>query len=136
VNHESLAMQEAGDGTEGKAAASTAETEQAPAPQAQDAGAAQLAQGADQSTAPDTADTSGDEPGKPAGAHLDAPAAHAAGETEAPAPAFVHYRDGAVCLVHKGAEKIPVQVKDRAHYDRLVAEHGEAAVEILPKGAV
>lgn len=32
--------------------------------------------------------------------------------------------------VAKGGDKIPVQVKDQSHLDRLKAEHGEASVEV------
>ena len=36
------------------------------------------------------------------------------------------------CLVHvkKGADILPVQVADEAHYQRLVTEYGESHVEV------
>lgn len=68
---------------------------------------------------------------------LDAPAAAAGTETDMTTkPDFTHGVDGMVVLVIKGAEKIPVQVKDEAHYNQLVATHGAEHVQILPKGAL
>lgn len=135
MKHAMLAvMAEANDGTEGSAAASATGTEQAPAAQAQDAGAAQPA------TAQDIADTSGDEPGKPPGAHLDAPAAAAVAEPAAEvAPAAASEDEYAaacaagaprVALVGKYSDRVPVQLKSRVHLERLIAEHGAGAVEV------
>lgn len=66
-----------------------------------------------------------------ANASLDAPAAHVHETTDmATRPSFVHGDDGALCIVKKGNERIPVQVKDEAHYNRLVEEHGRDNVEV------
>ena len=51
-----------------------------------------------------------------------APAAAKAAKVERTFPCTV--------LVKKGADGIPVQVKDQAGIDKLVQEHGEASVEV------
>lgn len=56
-----------------------------------------------------------------------APAA-APQEAQAAAPKAMSFPCNA--LVTKGAEKIPVQVTDEAHYQRLVAEFGDGHVEV------
>lgn len=128
-------MEEANDGTTGSSGGAATESKP-PEPAAGVSDSLASNEAAKTDTAPDIADTSGDTPGQPAGAHLDAPAAAAGTETDlATKPDFVHLQDGAVCLVTKGCDKIPVQVKDKAHYDRLVAEHGAGSVEILAAGA-
>lgn len=69
-----------------------------------------------------------------AGAHLDKPAAvehpaagEASGVTQAEAGKV---EPGTVALVSKGAEKIPVQLKDEAHLARLQTEFGVDCVEV------
>lgn len=37
-----------------------------------------------------------------------------------------------VAMVSKGADRIPVQLRNKQHLDELVHEHGEAAVEVQP----
>jgi hypothetical protein len=78
--------------------------------------------------APNVADTSGDKPGEPAGAHLDAPSA----AVTDPVEKVVIAPGKTVALVTKGADKIPVQLRDEAHLEELQREHGATAVEVLP----
>lgn len=66
------------------------------------------------------------EPGQPAGAHLDAPAA---GNTD-PVDELVIEPGVTVALVSKGNEKLPVQLRDKAHLDELIATHGAGSVEV------
>lgn len=86
----------------------------------------------------ETADTSGDTPGEPAGAHLDraaqaevAPVAEVAVE-----PSGDEYADACalgkpkVALVGKYSDRVPVQLKSKAHLDTLRHEHGDGAVEV------
>ncbi len=35
-----------------------------------------------------------------------------------------------MAIVRKGGDQIPVTLKDRAHHERLVAEHGDGSVEV------
>src|SRR6266850_5436406 len=90
--------------------------------------------------APNIADTSGDTSGQPAGAHLDAPAAKAPeGEVVAsvePEKTDDEYVNALaagkpmVALVGKYSDRVPVQLKSRAHLAQLQGEHGESSVEV------
>lgn len=80
----------------------------------------------DSSTSDETAKT--DTAGHPAGAHLDAPAA---GNTD-PVDELVIEPGKTVALVSKGNEKLPVQLRDKAHLDELIATHGAGSVEVQP----
>jgi hypothetical protein len=104
--------------------------------------AADVAATAEADVAPNIADTSGDTPGQPAGAHLDAPAAKAP-EREVVASVEPEKTDDEyanalaegkprVALVGKYSDRVPVQLKSRGHLDMLQREHGEGNVEVLP----
>lgn len=72
-------------------------------------------------------DTGNDEKaGHPAGAHLDAPSA---GNTD-PVDELVIEPGKTVAIVSKGNEKLPVQLRNKAHLDELIATHGEGSVEV------
>lgn len=69
-----------------------------------------------------------------AGAHLDKPsgvdhpaADQPSGVTKEQAKAV---KPGTVAIVSKGAERIPVQLKDDAHLEQLRQAHGAASVEV------
>lgn len=64
--------------------------------------------------------------GQPAGAHLDAPAA---ANTD-PVDALVIEPGKTVAIVAKGNEKLPVQLRDKAHLEELIATHGAGSVEV------
>lgn len=68
------------------------------------------------------------EPGQPAGAHLDAPSA---GNTD-PVDEIVIDPGKTVALVSKGNEKVPVQLRNKAHLDELINTHGAGSVEVQP----
>lgn len=93
--------------------------------------------------AQDIADTSGDTPGQPAGAHLDrsAVATAAADEPEQPPEPEVvdgidEYVDACragkpkVALIGKYDDRVPVQIKNTAHLRQLEADHGAGNVEV------
>ena len=48
-----------------------------------------------------------------------------------PAPKAAEQSYPCTAHVHKGSEKIPVQLKDAAHHERLKAEFGADKVEVL-----
>lgn len=110
MTHESLAMQEASDGTEVSAAASASEIEQAPAAQVQDALPGEAAS---------------------AGAAAD-PIAEVASATESEDEFVAACGAGApkVAMVVKYSDRVPVQLKSRSHLEELIAEHGAGAVEV------
>ena len=69
------------------------------------------------------------------GAHLDAPAAvaHPAAEQASgvvQSEARKQVQPGAVALVGKGGDKIPVQLKDAAHLEKLREVHGAGNVQV------
>lgn len=55
---------------------------------------------------------------------LDAPSANSG-----PTDAIVASRAPKMVLVKKYGDAVPVAVKDQAHYDRLIAQHGRASVQ-------
>lgn len=71
-----------------------------------------------------------------AGAHLDKPAAvehpgadQSSGVVHSEAKAS-QVKPGTVALVSKGGDKVPVQLKDDAHLEKLIGEHGKANVRV------
>lgn len=123
-------MEEANDGTTGSSGG--AATESKPAEPAAGIAEGDISQAeldtadAADKQAPDVADTSGDAPGQPAGAHLDAPAA----ANSDPVDPLVIEPGKTVALVTKGCDKIPVQLRDAGHLEALKHEHGAGAVEV------
>lgn len=72
-----------------------------------------------------------------AGAHLDKPGAvehpaadKSSGVTKSEATEAAKLVRGKVAIINKGADKIPVQLKDEAHLARLQAEFGADHVEV------
>jgi hypothetical protein len=47
-----------------------------------------------------------------------------------PVPTGPQFTPGAVALVTKGIDRLPVQLRDQAHLDALISEHGTGGVEV------
>jgi hypothetical protein len=84
-----------------------------------------------------TGEETGGAPVEVEGAHLDKPAAvehpgaeQSSGVTQSEAREAAKAKRGDVAVVSKGAERIPVQLRDEAHLQELIDRHGAANVVV------
>jgi hypothetical protein len=79
----------------------------------------------------DGASTEAEKTDKPEGTAegADAGAGEPAAEATSPEP-DVEIAPGTVALVTKGNERLPVELRNRAHLNELIATHGAGSVEV------
>lgn len=116
-----LAQEEANDGTTGSTSGGAVEQVKEALAQVEEANTELLAKQDLQASPATEAATS------PAAGVDEGAAAPAASD---PAPTGPQFTPGAVALITKGLDRHPVQLRDQAHLDELVAAHGGANVEV------